>query len=166
MTLETPWTSCVNMAPCSTGFIQPSWCGRNHRIVCRLQNMASSVKTAESTLVGPKRGSKKSKKIFLSLMRGSAKLHGFLHIGAHLVAKGALGHMGQIPHAFRENWQKFQNEGFPAAQVGFGVDARPEHPGDTSHTSSARCCRLPIRPVLPRSPKHTAHCERSPMCEI
>ena len=29
-------------------------------------------------------------------MRGTAKQHGFLHIGANLVAKGALGQMGQI----------------------------------------------------------------------
>ena len=34
--------------------------------------------------------------IFQSLMRGTAKRHGFLHIGAHLVAKGVLGHMRQI----------------------------------------------------------------------
>ena len=32
--------------------------------------------------------------IFQSLIRGTAKRHGFLHIGAHLAAKGAIGHMG------------------------------------------------------------------------
>ena len=30
------------------------------------------------------------------LMRGTAKQHSFLHIGASLVAKRVLGHMGQI----------------------------------------------------------------------
>ena len=34
--------------------------------------------------------------IFQHLMRGTAKQHGFLHIGANLVAKRALGQMGQI----------------------------------------------------------------------
>ena len=61
--------------------------------------MASSAKTAKITLVAEK-GSKKNilrkSAIFQSLMRGTAKRHGFLNIGAHLVAKGALGHMGQI----------------------------------------------------------------------
>ena len=38
--------------------------------------------------------------IFQSLMRGTAKRHGFLHIGAHLVAKGVLGHMGWIHPIF------------------------------------------------------------------
>ena len=62
--------------------------------------MASSAKTAEST-----RGPKKSRKIqiflekvrnFSVLDKGNCQQHGFLHIGAHLVAKGVLGHMGQI----------------------------------------------------------------------
>ena len=34
--------------------------------------------------------------IFQPLMRGTAKQHGFLHIGANLVTKRALGQMGQI----------------------------------------------------------------------
>ena len=34
--------------------------------------------------------------IFQPLMRGTAKQHAFLHIGANLVAKRALGQMGQI----------------------------------------------------------------------
>ena len=63
--------------------------------------MASSAKTAKITPVGPKKGRKikiflRKSAIFQSLMRGTAKRHGFLHIGAHLVAKGVLGHMGQI----------------------------------------------------------------------
>jgi hypothetical protein len=33
---------------------------------------------------------------FQPLMRGTAKQHDFLHIGANLVAKRALGQMGQI----------------------------------------------------------------------
>ena len=37
--------------------------------------------------------------IFQSLMRGTARQHGFLHIGANLVTKGLLGKMGQI-HPF------------------------------------------------------------------
>jgi hypothetical protein len=50
-----------------------------------------------------KKWSKNEKKYFLRksaifqpLMRGTAKQHGFLHIGANLVAKRALGQMGQI----------------------------------------------------------------------
>ena len=34
--------------------------------------------------------------IFQPLMRGTAKQHRFLHIGANLVANRALGQMGQI----------------------------------------------------------------------
>ena len=34
--------------------------------------------------------------IFQSMIRGTAKRHGFLHIGAHLATKGALGQIGQI----------------------------------------------------------------------
>jgi len=34
--------------------------------------------------------------IFQPSMRGTAKQHGFLHIGTNLVAKHALGQMGQI----------------------------------------------------------------------
>ena len=51
----------------------------------------------------PKKNGQKMKKYFLRksaifqpLMRGTAKQHGFLHIGANLVAKRALGQMGQI----------------------------------------------------------------------
>ena len=65
--------------------------------------MASSAETAKVTPVGPKKGRKIKKYFFLrnftifqSLIRGTAKRHGFLHIGAHLVAKGVLGHMRQI----------------------------------------------------------------------
>ena len=51
---------------------------------------------------GPEKTSKNKKMflrkvaIFQSLIRKTAKRHGFLHIGAHLVAKGVLGHMRQI----------------------------------------------------------------------
>ena len=62
------------------------------------RNMANSAQTAESTPVGPKKSRFFLRKsaILQSLMRGTAKRHGFLHIGAHVVAKGVLGHMGQI----------------------------------------------------------------------
>ena len=65
--------------------------------------MASSAKTAKVTPVGPKKRRKNEKNIFLgksaifqSLIRETAKRHGVLHIRAHLVAKGVLGHMRQI----------------------------------------------------------------------
>ena len=71
--------------------------------VCQPENTTSNAKTAKITPVGPKKGRKFSKKyllrkfaIFQSLMRGTAKWHGFLHIVAHLVAEGVLGHMWQI----------------------------------------------------------------------
>ena len=69
--------------------------------------MASSVKTAKLTPVGPKKGQKIKKWGFLEKVRnfsvldeGTAKRHVLLHIGAHLVAKGVLGHMGQIHPIF------------------------------------------------------------------
>ena len=67
--------------------------------MCQLKSRAGSAETAESTPVGPKKRSKNKKyflresAIFQSLMRGTARRHGFLHIGAHLVAKRALGRM-------------------------------------------------------------------------
>ena len=50
---------------------------------------------------GPEKMSKNKKnwgkvRNFQSLIRETAKRHGALHIGAHLVAKGVLGHMRQI----------------------------------------------------------------------
>ena len=67
--------------------------------------MASSAKTAKITREGPEKGQKNIKKlrkfaIFQPLMKGTAKRHGFLHIGADLVAKGVLGHMGWIHPIF------------------------------------------------------------------
>ena len=68
--------------------------------------MASSTKTAGNTQVDPKKAENKKipfrrkSAIFGSLMRATAKQHGFLHIGAHLVAKGVLGQMGQIQPIF------------------------------------------------------------------
>ena len=63
--------------------------------------MANSAQTAESSLVGPKKAENKKISLrksafFQSLMRVTTKRHSFLHIGAHPVAKGVLGHMGQI----------------------------------------------------------------------
>ena len=62
--------------------------------------MANSEKTAKKSPKLKKNGQKMKKIVkirdFQPLMRGTAKQHGFLHIGAHLVAKGVLGHMRQI----------------------------------------------------------------------
>ena len=64
--------------------------------------MSNSAKTVKSTPMGPKNKSKikifsfGKSAIFQTLMRGTAKRHDFLHIGAHLVTRGVLGHMGQI----------------------------------------------------------------------
>jgi hypothetical protein len=70
---------------------------------CQPQSMANSEKTAKKSPKTKKKWSKNEKKIFLRkfsifqpLMRGTAKQHGFLHIGTNLVAKRALGQMGQI----------------------------------------------------------------------
>ena len=59
-----------------------------------------------------------------------------------------------FPHAYRENRPIFQNKGFPSNQCWIMCIwslqyhwGPPEHPRDTSHTFSASCCRLPIRPV-------------------
>ena len=64
--------------------------------------MANSEKTAKKSLK-TKKMVKNEKNVFLRnpaifqpLMRGTAKQHGFLHIEANLVAKRALGQMGQI----------------------------------------------------------------------
>ena len=99
---------------------------------------------------------------FRSLMRGTARQRGFLHVGPHFVAKGVLGHMGQI-HPISTGTQGklaifFRSMGFPCGQRWIGCRwspqyrwAPPEHPRDTSHTFSASCCRLPIRPVAIKS---------------
>ena len=76
--------------------------GQNRQKVFQLQNMAGSAETAKIAPVGPEKGRKIKKyflrkfAIFQSLMKETARWHGFLHIRAHLVAKGALGQMGQI----------------------------------------------------------------------
>jgi hypothetical protein len=61
--------------------------------------MANSAKTEKTPkpkkMVKIQRYLRKSA-IFYPLMRGTARQHGFLHIGANLVAKRALGRMGQI----------------------------------------------------------------------
>ena len=64
---------------------------------------------------------------------------------------------GQIHPIFTCIWENrpiFQNKGFPCSPSRIGCMwspqdrwAPPEHPSNTSHTFSARCCRLPIRPV-------------------
>ena len=58
--------------------------------------------------------------IFQPLMRGTAKRHGFLHIGANLVAKRALGQMGQIQPisiCIWENRPFFQNPLLGSARI-------------------------------------------------
>ena len=59
-----------------------------------------------------------------------------------------------FPHAYRENRPIFRSMGFPRNPSWImcrwtlrGRWAPPEHPRDTSHAFSARCLRLPIRPV-------------------
>ena len=74
--------------------------------------------------------------IFQSLMRGTAKWHGCLPNGAHLVAKGVLGHMGQIhrPHFHMHRGkigQSFTLRVFRRTQAGLGVDG-PTGPLGTS----------------------------------
>ena len=66
----------------------------------------------------------------------------------------AQGRSTPFPHAYRENRPIFQNKGFPCNQCWIMCRwtlqdrwAPPEHPRDTSHGFSARCLRLPIRPV-------------------
>ena len=80
-------------------------------------------------------------------MRGTARQHGFLHIGANLVAKGVLGQMGQI-HPFSTCIEGksaiFQNKDFPSNPSWImcrwtlqGRWAPPEHPRDASHVLHA-----------------------------
>ena len=45
-------------------------------------------------------------------MRGTAKRHGFLHIGAYLVANGVLSHMGQISTCIYKKSANFSKFGF------------------------------------------------------
>ena len=59
-----------------------------------------------------------------------------------------------FPHAYRENRPIFRSMGFLRNPSWImcrwtlrGRWAPPEHPRDTSHAFSARCLRLPIRPV-------------------
>ena len=89
--------------PWNPSWILSSWCCQNRRKACQPQNMANSEKTAKKSPKTKKNGQKMKKKYFWEnpqffspLMRGTAKQHGFLHIGTNLVAKRALGQMGQI----------------------------------------------------------------------
>ena len=89
---------------------------------------------------GPKKGSKNN------LMRGTAKWHGFLHIGSHLVTKGVLGHMRQItpfPHAQRENRPIFSKYGF-SPQVGLGVDGPCNTAGHLQSTPGTPAMHFPL----------------------
>ena len=82
-------------------------------------------------------------------MRGTARLHSFLHIDAHLVTKAALGRMGQIHPISTCTEGKSANiskYGFSLLDYPSWIRCRwppqyrwvpPEHPRDTSHTFSA-----------------------------
>ena len=95
--------------------------------------------------------------IFQPLMRGTAKQHGFLHIGANLVAKRALGQMGQIhpiSTCIEEKSAYFSKYGFHGHPSWIMCRwsqqdrwAPPEPPQNTTSTPPSSCCRLPIRPV-------------------
>ena len=76
------------------------------------------------------------------------------------VRLAAWGRSTPFPHAHRENRPIFQNKGFPSNPSWIMCRwtlqdrwAPPEHPRDTSHAFSARCLRLPIRPVPSRDAK-------------
>ena len=96
--------------------------------------------------------------IFQPLMRGTAKQHRFLHIGAHLVAKGVLGHMRQIhpistcTEGKSANFSKYgfspeptldlaflvrpkPSTGMPATKYGQQRENRKSHPGGPEKTS-------------------------------
>ena len=81
-------------------------------------------------------------------MRGTAKLHGFLHIGAHLVAKGALGHMVQIHPHFHMHTGKigqfFEVWVFPGTQAGLGVDSPHKPAGDLQNTPGTPAMHFPL----------------------
>ena len=70
-------------------------------------------------------------------MRGTAKWHGFLHIGAHLVAKDALGQMVQI-HPISMYIEKigqfFKIRVFCRTQAGLCVDGPQNTAGDLQNT--------------------------------
>ena len=85
--------------------------------------------------------------IFQSLMSGDAKWHGFLHIGAHLVAKGVPHgsdpphfhmHTGKIGQFFFEVW------GFPAVNVEFGVDGPHNTTGDLQTIPGTPTIHFPL----------------------
>ena len=124
MTLETPRTACVNLAPCTWNMaisainrpiFQSMGFPLNPVEFCH-PGAAKTAKKHASLKIWPtarkwqrnhqnlkkmvkkyiKRNFLRKSAIFQPLMRGTAKQHGFLHIGANLVAKRALGQMGQI----------------------------------------------------------------------
>ena len=86
--------------------------------------------------------------IFQSLMRGTAKQHGSLHIGAHLVAKGMLGLMRQI-HPIStciegESAIFFEVRVFRRTQVGFGVAGPHNTTGDLRNTPGTPAIHFPL----------------------
>ena len=72
------------------------------------------------------------------LMRGTAKQHGFLHIGANLVAKRALGQIGADPPHFHMHigniGQFFKIRVFRKTNVGLCVDGPCKTTGHLQNT--------------------------------
>ena len=98
-------------------------------------------KPRKASPVGPKKSRcffLRKSAVFQSLMRGTAKQHGLLHIGGHLVAKGVLRHMGQIHPIFtcmyRENRPIFSKYGVSRQPKLDTVQVVPTSPLGTSRT--------------------------------
>ena len=86
---------------------------------------------------------------FQSLMRGTAKRHGVLHIRAHLVAKGVLGHMRQIDPISTCTEGKsanFSKYGFsPEPTLGYvRVDSPQNTTGDLQNTPGTPAVHFPL----------------------
>ena len=86
--------------------------------------------------------------IFQPLMRGNAKQHGCLHIGANLVAKLALGQMGLIHPISTCIWGKsanfFKIRVFPATNVGLCVHGPCKTAGDLQNTPGTPAMHFPL----------------------
>ena len=86
--------------------------------------------------------------IFQPLMRGTAKQHGFLHIGANLGAKRALGQMGQIHPIFHMHIGKigqfFKIRVFPAVQAGLCVEGPCKTAGHLQNTPGTPAMDFPL----------------------
>ena len=104
---------------------------------------------------GPEKTSKNEKNnflgksaIFQSLIRETAKRHGVLHIRAHLVAKGVLGHMRQI-HPIStctegKSVNFFEVWVFPGTNAGLCADSPQNTTGDLQNTPGTPAMHLPL----------------------